>query len=331
MFGHLEADAAALPGPGRDRLDRLPIPWGGRWRAEGRTQWGLPPWAADRRSQGREAGFVRSTEWLSRNYCGLAKGPTNMNDTIQACFFERRLVKKASGLRGRTVLQPGATSARIVNAATIVACLILNACAETRGPLPAQNALGFAAAECTQGSESACKMVEAATEDAQQRATAAVLPHPTDTRASETATRTTNWWLSITPPENELFIGVTADESSAYWANTKFLETPAGTRIVFVHVEESTPTAPDYSLSVREIMEINCKVNQFRTQQLTGFLNRNLSGSITITEQTSGPWTYIPPGSIDDALQERTCSVATPREKPHRVTMPTIPRGAGLI
>ncbi len=41
LHGHIQALQAALPGTGRDRLDRLPVPRRPRWRPEGCAEQGI--------------------------------------------------------------------------------------------------------------------------------------------------------------------------------------------------------------------------------------------------------------------------------------------------
>jgi len=186
-----------------------------------------------------------------------------------------------------------------------VALIALSSCNNNTGVVP-QTALAKAAQECSQGNQMACRMVAAI--GATPPETSLSVPSTYDPNSPSTGpTLATNWWRSIVAPENEVFVGVTTGDMSAIWANSRYVTTSAGTKVVFVHVEYRDRTAPDYGLSRAMTLEFDCARKKFRVLETSGHNERNNNGSLLFAVDSPGNWSFVPPGSIGDSIANQIC------------------------
>jgi hypothetical protein len=166
------------------------------------------------------------------------------------------------------------------------------------------DALAQAARECAAGRSVACKMVTAATNDN----AAGMAPLPTAPSPEPNTYQPPPWWSGLSNSPEEVFIGVTTDDKTAYWATNKYISTAAGTRVVFLHDESRTPSGPVSELSAKLTFEFNCKSRQYHILRSQSFSDRGLTGSELGTAETpADPWSYVPPYSIADTIFTKVC------------------------
>jgi len=181
----------------------------------------------------------------------------------------------------------------------IVLSSIVVACAPIQRVAQPVNLHVLVAQECARGSTYACSLYRAGQTS----------PNPPEEAA---------WWQAVRPAEDEIFIGVTTDENRAYLASKQVVETRAGTKVVFVREEDRRPDRAFGTLSLRETVEIDCRIEKYRFDKLDGFSERGLSGRLTFNVRDPTAWSFIVPGAVIGTIGEKACSPdqAVPRYQP---------------
>jgi hypothetical protein len=113
------------------------------------------------------------------------------------------------------------------------------------------------------------------------------------------------WYEYIPTTSDEAFAGVTSDNKFAIWIRAAYHISTAGTRLITEHMEVRDAEAG--ILSYRFNTEIDCISNSTRFLNVSGYYQRNLSGSEFVTLSKIGLWDTNPSDSIRKKITEHVC------------------------
>jgi hypothetical protein len=138
------------------------------------------------------------------------------------------------------------------------------------------------------------------------------------------------WWQQIQVPDDEIFVGATADGSAALWVRAKYRQASAGTRVAFLHWEKRDPPPPFFERSELSTEDFDCVSGKSRTLEVLAYSDRMTQGSVVHSEVTPWEWHYVVPDSMIDAVAKKLClnGKTSPAKKKPPKPMKRVPQSA---
>jgi hypothetical protein len=103
-------------------------------------------------------------------------------------------------------------------------------------------------------------------------------------------------------------VAQTADREDTYYIQAGSVHDVGSFRRAWTLLDTTVPDSTGFS-SLIVLQEFDCKARQSRYLQITGYYGRMGSGTAKTGPMDPSDWAYAAPGTIDDSIVSRVCSL----------------------